>query len=117
MHLTMASLKKTRSSEVHRPKVYLNSSISWYKMKSGFKETISAQNKKSKHHAYWQNPQMQYDERSSCFMNCGTHYGVGFNQPIGHHGNPKSKVDVLPQDRLNVKTMSLYPNDTQTEIS
>lgn len=43
----------------------------------------------------------QYDQRSSNFVNAGTHYGVGINQPIGHSGNPKSIVDVLPQGRRN----------------
>lgn len=38
----------------------------------------------------------QYDQRSSNFVNAGTHYGVGINQPIGHPGNPKDKVSVLP---------------------
>jgi hypothetical protein len=43
----------------------------------------------------------QYDQRSSNFINAGTHYGVGFNQPIGHVGNPKDKVDVLPRGKVN----------------
>lgn len=43
----------------------------------------------------------QYDQRSSNFINAGTHYGVGINQPIGHKGNPKQNVDVLPQTRRN----------------
>lgn len=43
----------------------------------------------------------QYDQRSSNFVNAGTHYGVGINQPIGHEGNPKSRVDVLPYGRVN----------------
>lgn len=38
----------------------------------------------------------QYDQRSSNFVNAGTHYGVGINQPIGHQGNPKQRVDVMP---------------------
>lgn len=42
----------------------------------------------------------QYDQRSSNWVNAGTHYGVGINQPIGHKGNPKSKVDVLPYGRV-----------------
>lgn len=41
----------------------------------------------------------QYDQRSSCFVNAGTHYGTGINQPVGHFGNPKEKVDVLPFGR------------------
>ena len=43
----------------------------------------------------------QYDQRSSNFINAGTHYGVGINQPIGHIGNPKRTVDALPQSRMN----------------
>lgn len=47
----------------------------------------------------------QYDQRSSNFVNAGTHYGVGHRQPVGHEGNPKQNVDVLPQGR--VKTMQV----------
>ncbi len=43
----------------------------------------------------------QYDQRSSNFVNAGTHYGVGINQPVGHTGNPKAKVDVLPYGRVD----------------
>lgn len=45
----------------------------------------------------------QYDQRSSNFVNAGTDYGVGHRQPVGHQGNPKSSVDVLPMER--VKTL------------
>ncbi|HMK58769.1 MAG TPA: hypothetical protein VK462_06925 [Nitrososphaeraceae archaeon] len=43
----------------------------------------------------------QYDQRSSNFVNAGTHYGVGINQPIGHKGDPKRTVPVLPQNHMN----------------
>lgn len=43
----------------------------------------------------------QYDQRSSNFINAGTHYGVGHRQPVGHKDNPKIVVDVLPQGRVN----------------
>ena len=43
----------------------------------------------------------QYDQRSGPWVNAGTHYGVGHRQPVGHKGNPKSVVDVLPQHRHN----------------
>lgn len=43
----------------------------------------------------------QYDQRTGNFVNAGTHYGVGHKQPIGHEGNPKQTVDVLPQSRRN----------------
>lgn len=42
----------------------------------------------------------QYDQRSSCFVNAGTHYGVGHKQPVGHHGDPKPVVSVLPQHHV-----------------
>jgi len=42
----------------------------------------------------------QYDQRSSNFINAGTHYGVGINQPIGHSGDPKAKVPALPFGRV-----------------
>lgn len=38
----------------------------------------------------------QYDQRSSNFVNAGTHYGSGINQPIGHEGNPKQRVPCMP---------------------
>ncbi len=43
----------------------------------------------------------QYDQRSSNFVNAGTHYGVGINQPVGHDGDPKSRVSVLPFGRVD----------------
>jgi hypothetical protein len=38
----------------------------------------------------------QYDQRSSNFVDAGTHYGVAMRQPVGHFGNPKQEVDTLP---------------------
>lgn len=43
----------------------------------------------------------QYDQRSSNFVNAGTHYGVGIKQPVGHKGDAKVRVDVLPFGRPN----------------
>jgi hypothetical protein len=43
----------------------------------------------------------QYDQRSSNFVNAGTHYGVGFAQPVGHTGDPQQIVDALPITRVN----------------
>lgn len=76
-------------------------------MKSGFKNPIAIKKQHPKDHpndaksTWWDCQQPQYDQRSSCFVNVGTHYGVGHNQPIGHIGNPKSKVDVLPSGHHN----------------
>jgi hypothetical protein len=38
-----------------------------------------------------------YDQRSSCFVNAGTNYGVGINQPVGHSGNAKMRDEgIMP---------------------
>jgi hypothetical protein len=42
----------------------------------------------------------QYDQRSSNFVNAGTHYGVGLRQPVGHDGDPKERIAVLPYGRV-----------------
>lgn len=78
---------------------------------SGFKDPIEIrdQNKECKPENSFNSPWdfrcPEYDQRSSNFINAGTHYGVGHNQPIGHKGNPKPIVDVLPQSR--VQTMQI----------
>lgn len=77
-------------------------------MKSGFKETNSIKKqrpkdmpKDGKPESIWNFTCPQYDQRSSCFVNAGTHYGTGINQPVGHKGNPKSNVPCLPMGRVN----------------
>jgi len=78
-------------------------------MKSGFKDptAIKSQRPEDKpvdgKKSPWDFRCPQYDERSSSFVNAGTHYGVGHKQPVGREGNPKQFVDVLPQGR--VRTM------------
>lgn len=48
---------------------------------------------------FWDFRCPQYDQRSSNFINAGTHYGKCINQPVGHAGNPKQRVDVMPFGR------------------
>ncbi len=73
--------------------------------KSGFADPIAikAQNPKDKPvdgvGNQWDFRCPQYDQRSGNFINAGTHYGVGHRQPVGHEGNPKVDVAVLPQTR------------------
>ena len=58
-------------------------------MKSGFKDptAIKKQDPKDKpvdgKKTPWDYRCPQYDQRSSCFVNAGTHYGVGQRQPVG----------------------------------
>lgn len=76
-------------------------------MKSGFKDPIAIKNQQPKDHpsdaksTWWDCKQPQYDQRSSNFVNVGTHYGVGHNQPVGHTGNPKQFVSSLPYGKVN----------------
>lgn len=70
--------------------------------KSGFKDPIAVkEGKKQKSPFDFTAP--CYDERTSCYMNAGTHYGVGHRQPVGHKGNPKSTASALP--RTGIMTM------------
>lgn len=76
-------------------------------MKSGFKDPIAIRKQDPKDkpvdgkNSPWDFRCPQYDERSSCFVNAGTHYGVGHTQPVGHEGSAKQTVNVLPQTRKN----------------
>lgn len=47
----------------------------------------------------------QYDQRSSNFVNAGTHYGVGYTNPVGHSSNAKENVPTLPRE--GAKTMKV----------
>lgn len=58
-------------------------------MKSGFKDPIAIKNQSPKDkpvdgkNSPFDFTCPQYDQRSSCFVNAGTHYGVGHRQPVG----------------------------------
>jgi hypothetical protein len=74
-------------------------------MKSGFKDPIQIKNQKPKDspkdgkNTPWDYRAPQYDQRSSCFVGAGTHYGVGHAQPVGHAG--KCKPYGVPKGRVN----------------
>ena len=53
----------------------------------------------------------QYDQRSSGFINAGTKYGTGINQPVGHKGDANMRADCLPYGR--VKTERTDINEIQ----
>lgn len=75
-------------------------------MKSGFSDPTNIKNQKPQDKpkdgkkSPWDFTCPQYDQRSSCFVNAGIHYGVGHKQPVGHEGNPKEKVSTLPMGRV-----------------
>jgi hypothetical protein len=76
-------------------------------MKTGFKDPTAIKNQKPKDkpedgkNSPWDFTCPQYDQRSSCFVNAGTDYGTGHKQPVGHEGNPKTRVDTLPFGRVD----------------
>jgi len=82
-------------------------------MKTGFEVPNPVpENKKMK--SPWNFDAPPYDERSSCFVNAGTHYGIGKNQPVGHEGNPKQKVAALPRGRVNTMKVAEIPRKNET---
>lgn len=78
-------------------------------MKKGFKDPIEVKEDK-KIKSPWNFDQPQYDERSSCYVNAGSHYGVGHRQPVGHSDNPKATSPVLPQGRVNTMIVDEVPH-------
>lgn len=78
-------------------------------MKSGFKNPIAIKRQEPKDHpksgknSPWDFRCPQYDERSSSFVNAGSHYGVGHKNPVGHTNDPKMFAPTLPYG--HVKTM------------
>lgn len=73
--------------------------------KTKFSDPIAIKNQREKDkpvdgkNSPWDFRCPQYDQRSSNFINAGTHYGEGTRQPVGHTGNPKQKVSCLPYSR------------------
>ena len=65
-------------------------------MKTGFKDPIEVKTDK-KMKSPWDFTAPEYDERSSCYVNAGCHYGVGHKQPVGRKDNPKATSPVLPK--------------------
>jgi hypothetical protein len=65
------------------------------------KTQIQGEESKDGKNSPWDYRCPAYDQRTSNFINAGTHYGVGVNQPVGHTGNPRSKVPSLPYGRIN----------------
>jgi hypothetical protein len=81
-------------------------------MKSGFHDPIEAKPKEEKKKSPWDYRAPQYDERTSCFVNAGTHYGVGHRSPVGHEGMPKSRVSTMPFGRHPTMVVD-YPSTPQ----
>lgn len=75
-------------------------------MKTGFKDRTEVKDQNEKMKSPWDFTAPCYDERSSNFINAGTHYGVGHRQPVGHMNNVKNVVPELPRNRKKVNTLA-----------
>ena len=64
-----------------------------------FKNPIAPKVKEEKAKNPWNFKAPCYDQRN--MISAGDNYGVGFNQPVGHEGNPKARVDVLPFGKVS----------------
>jgi len=81
-------------------------------MDTGFNDPIKAKNSKKSVKNPWDFKCPDYDQRSSCYVNAGTDYGVGKNQPVGHAGNPSSSG--VPMGKVN--TLKTYQDESKIEI-
>lgn len=77
-------------------------------MKTGFHDPIKVKEGK-KMKSPWDFTAPEYDERSSCYVNAGSHYGVGHRQPVGREGNPKSTSPALPKGRVTTMEVDKVP--------
>lgn len=82
-------------------------------MKTGFTEPNPIP-KEKKMKSPWNFDCPAYDERTSCYVNAGSHYGVGKAQPVGHEGNPKSTVSALPRGKVNTLKVDKVPYKNET---
>lgn len=62
-----------------------------------FENPISPKIKEKKEKSPWNFQAPCYDQRN--LISAGDNYGTGFRNPVGHKGNPKSRVDTLPFGR------------------
>ena len=70
-------------------------------MKTGFKGPLQPKVTQEKK-APWDFRQPEKDDATSCYVNAGSHYGVGMRQPVGHAGNGALTVEALPQQPRDI---------------
>ena len=79
-------------------------------MKTGFKDALEVKSESPKNkpvdgkNSPWNFTTPTYDQRSSCFVQSGTDYGVGHRTPVGKF----SASNEGPIPRGKVDTMKLY---------
>jgi hypothetical protein len=85
-------------------------------MKTGFKNNLEVKTQENKN-APWNFYAPPYDERTSCYVNAGSHYGVGNRQPVGNEGEPKMRVPCLPYGRVDtIETRKILDKNEEIDI-
>jgi hypothetical protein len=74
-----------------------------------FKNPIAPRSKNEKKRSPWDFRCPPYDERTSCYVNAGSHFGIGFNNPVGHTSRPKERVNTMPFGRRDTMQTSYVP--------
>lgn len=74
-----------------------------------FKDPIAPKVKSEKKKSPWDFTAPCYDERN--LISAGDNHGVGFNNPVGHKGNPKERVDTMPFGRVKTMRDDNIPED------
>ncbi len=72
-------------------------------MKTGFPGPLQPKKTQKKENP-WDFRMPDYDERTSCYTNAGSHYGVGKTQPVGHKGNGALEVPCLPNTARTIRS-------------
>lgn len=54
--------------------------------------------KVEKKKAPWDFRMPEYDQRTSCYVNAGSHYGEGKMQPVGHASGASLYSDAMPME-------------------
>lgn len=74
-----------------------------------FKDPIAPRVKEQKKKSPWDFTAPCYDQRN--LISAGDNHGTGFNNPVGHKGNPKERVDTLPYGTVNTMRVDNIPED------
>jgi hypothetical protein len=83
-------------------------------MKTGFKDPIQPPQGKDKK-SPWDYRCPLYDERTSCYVDAGSHFGIGHKNPVGHKGPTKQRVDTMPFGRVNTIQTYKVPNKMEEQ--
>lgn len=77
-------------------------------MKTGFKDPIAPPATEKKK-TPWDFRCPEYDQRSSVFVDAGSHYGIGKKNPVGHKEGAKLNADTLPFGRVDTMQTAYIP--------